>query len=64
MPEPSLTPDRAVTINPQAVREIVGVIGAVVAGYGAWLHYPPAGFMVGGGILVGVAVVGTLRGNV
>lgn len=55
--------DAAVKIDPQTIREIVGVAGAALAGYGAWLAYPPAGFMVGGGILVGLAVIGTLRGG-
>lgn len=52
-----------ITISSQIFREIVGAAGAGLAGYGAWLHYPPAGFMVGGGVLVGLAIIGTLRGN-
>lgn len=52
-----------ITISVQIFREVIGTLGAAIAGYGAWLHYPPAGFMVGGGVLVGLAVVGTLRGN-
>ncbi|GEP11667.1 hypothetical protein [Methylobacterium gnaphalii] len=52
-----------ITISVQIFRELVGMVGACFAGYGAWLHYPPAGFMVGGGILVGLAVVGTVRGD-
>jgi hypothetical protein len=56
-------PAAPITISVQIFREIMGAAGAVLAGYGAWLHYPPAGYMVGGGVLVGLAVVGTLRGN-
>lgn len=56
-------PAAPITISVQILREVVGTLGAAIAGYGAWLHYPPAGFMVGGGVLVGLAVVGTLRGN-
>lgn len=52
-----------ITISVQIFREIVGALGAGLAGYGAWLHYQPAGFMVGGGVLVALAIVGTLRGN-
>ncbi|WP_227440997.1 hypothetical protein [Methylobacterium sp. W2] len=52
-----------ITISTQIFREVIGALGAGLAGYGAWLHYQPAGFMVGGGVLVGLAVVGTLRGN-
>lgn len=51
-----------VKISYQAVRELVGVAGAIVAGVGAWMHYPPLGLMVGGGLLVGLAVLGTIRG--
>jgi hypothetical protein len=51
-----------VKITYQAMREFVGIVGAALAGVGAWMHYPPAGLIVGGGILVALAVVGTLRG--
>lgn len=47
----------------QAVRETAGIAGAAMCGVGAWLAYPPAGLMVGGGILVLLALVGTLRGG-
>lgn len=55
--------DSSLKIDRQTIREIVGAGGAALAGYGAWLSYPPAGFMVAGGILVGLAVIGTLRGG-
>jgi hypothetical protein len=55
--------DAGLKIDPQTIREIVGLAGAALSGYGAWLAFPPAGFMVGGGILVGLAVIGTLRGG-
>lgn len=51
------------SVDRQTIREIVGLAGAALAGYGAWQAYPPAGFMVAGGILVGLAVLGTLRGG-
>jgi hypothetical protein len=54
---------RVRTAVQQVVRDIVGVVGAALCGIGAWMHYPPAGLMVGGGILVALAVVGTLRGT-
>ncbi len=50
-------------VSAQVLRELVGIAGGGLAGYGAWLHYQPAGYMVGGGLLVILAVVGTLRGN-
>ncbi|RUU47410.1 hypothetical protein EOD08_06760 [Mesorhizobium sp. M6A.T.Ca.TU.002.02.2.1] len=56
-------PNAGIKIDRQSVREVVGVCGAVLAGYGAWLHYAPAGFMVAGAVLVGLAVIGTLRGG-
>jgi hypothetical protein len=52
-----------IKVDRQTIREVIGVVGAALAGYGAWLHYPPAGFMVGGGVLIGLAVIGTLRGG-
>ena len=52
-----------IKVDRQTVREIIGTVGACLTGYGAWLHYPPAGFFVGGAILVGLAVIGTLRGG-
>jgi hypothetical protein len=56
-------PTPSVSISGQVFRELIGVCGAALAGYGAWLHYPPLGFMVGGGVLVALAVIGTLRGS-
>ncbi|MCJ3024296.1 hypothetical protein LLF05_05870 [Escherichia coli] len=29
---------------------LVGVLGALLLAYGAWLIYPPAGFVVGGAL--------------
>ncbi|EEU9600352.1 TPA: hypothetical protein ACN6ZO_002710 [Escherichia albertii] len=29
---------------------LVGVLGALLLAYGAWLIYPPAGFVVAGGL--------------
>ena len=39
-------------------RDFVLLIGLGLVGYGAWLVFPPAGFIVPGGILSGVAVFG------
>ncbi|GLK67018.1 hypothetical protein [Hansschlegelia plantiphila] len=54
---------RPIAVDRQTFRELVGIGGAALAGYGAWLHYPPLGFMVGGFILVGLAILGTMRGE-
>lgn len=37
----------------------LGGIGSV--GYGAWLHYPPLGFIAAGVMLVAVGVISALR---
>lgn len=44
-----------------AVRLLLAVAGVVLIGYGAWLHYPPAGFVSAGVLLFGIALIGTLR---
>lgn len=43
------------------LRLALAVIGAGLLGYGAWLHYAPLGFAVGGAVLLGVSVIGSLR---
>lgn len=44
------------------LRDAVGVAGAASIAYGSWLVYEPAGFIVGGSlVLAGVAA--TLRGG-
>lgn len=39
---------------------LIGSGGALIA-YGAWLIYPAAGFIVGGGMLLGLGVIGARR---
>lgn len=43
------------------VRDALGIIGLGLLGYGCWLIYPPAAFIVPGVVLVGVAIFGTRR---
>ena len=46
--------------------DLLTFLGLVVAAFGAWLAYPPAGFMVGGGGAFFVGVRGptiTSRGD-
>lgn len=38
------------------VDDVIGIIGLVGLGYGAWLAWPPAGFMVIGAIMLAYAV--------
>ena len=46
----------------QHIRDLLAVLGAGLIGYGAWLAWPPAGFMAAGTLLVLVWLVGSLRG--
>ncbi|QPM89372.1 hypothetical protein [Pseudooceanicola algae] len=39
-------------------RDIVGLIGVGLIGYGSWLVYEPAGFLTAGAVLAGVAIFG------
>lgn len=45
------------------VREVIGIVGVVMIGIGGWLHYPPLGLMLGGGTLVGLAIISTISGR-
>jgi hypothetical protein len=44
-----------------AARLSLSALGAALIGYGAWLHYPPLGFMAGGALLFSIGVLGALR---
>jgi hypothetical protein len=37
---------------PDLVRDLAGLGGVALIAYGAWLIYPPAGYIVGGVLLV------------
>ena len=37
---------------PGLLRDLAGLSGVGLVAYGAWLIYPPAGFMVGGSLLI------------
>lgn len=45
----------------QHIRDLLAVSGTGLMGYGAWLAWPPAGFLVAGALLVCVWLLGTLR---
>lgn len=47
-----------------ALSDLCALSGAGSVSYGAWLVYEPAGFIVGGAILLGVGVIGALRKGV
>lgn len=40
--------------------DISGVAGAGLMAYGAWLVYPPAGYLVGGALLIGLSICTSL----
>lgn len=40
---------------PVIVRDLVGLAGAGLVAYGGWLIYPPAGFIIGGLLLIAAA---------
>jgi len=42
---------------PALVRDIAGVAGVALVSYGAWLAWQPAGFMVGGALLIAGALL-------
>lgn len=47
---------------PDLLRDACGMAGAGAIAYGAWLVYPPAGFIVGGAlVLVGVLLASFSR---
>lgn len=39
------------------VRDAAAAIGVALVSYGAWLVYPPAGFIAGGSLLVAAAAL-------
>lgn len=43
--------------NRSFVRNVVGFVGMGVTAYGAWLVYHPAGFIIGGVLLVASAAL-------
>lgn len=44
-----------------ALRDLIGIAGIGLAGYGTWLIYQPAGFIVAGGAMFALSVIGTWR---
>lgn len=45
------------------IADLCAVAGLGLLSYGAWLVYVPAGAIVPGVVLLGVGIVGALRGN-
>lgn len=43
------------------LRAVCGIGGIGLLAYGAWLHYPPLGFMVGGALLAADAILSGVK---
>jgi hypothetical protein len=52
---------RAVATLPAAIPDALIVAGAGVLSYGAWLVYPPAGYLVAGGLMLVFGVLSALK---
>jgi hypothetical protein len=57
--EPAASPRRFDIID--GARGLITLGGIGLVGYGAWLHYPPLGFVAAGALLAAVGIVATLR---
>jgi hypothetical protein len=44
-----------------SVRAVLALAGTGLVGYGAWLHYPPLGFIAAGVLLVAMGLLAALR---
>lgn len=42
---------------PGLLRDLAGLSGVGLVSYGAWLVYPPAGFIVGGSLMIAGALL-------
>lgn len=43
------------------LRDITGLVGVGLVSYGAWAWFAPAGFIIGGALLLAGSVFGTVR---
>lgn len=48
---------------PDVTRDIAGLAGVGLIAYGAWLVYPPAGYIVGGVLLIVGVLVTSFSGK-
>lgn len=46
---------------PSGLCDMAGFVGAALISYGAWLVYAPAGFIVGGSLLIAFAMLAGRR---
>ncbi|WP_319798315.1 hypothetical protein [Nitrobacter sp.] len=53
----------AAKVLPEITRDIFGLAGAASVSYGAWMIYPPAGFIVGGALMMLGSVLTAMGGK-
>ena len=53
----------AARMAPRVLRDLAGLAAVASISYGAWLAWPPAGFMVGGALVL-IGVMLSARGDV
>ena len=51
---------RTIAAAPGVVRDLAGLSGVGLVSYGAWLIYPPVGFIAGGSLLIIGALLAAL----
>ena len=49
--------ERMRAVVPVLARDCAGLTGVALVSYGAWLVYPPAGFIAGGTLLLAGALI-------
>lgn len=47
----------ALEATPALARDLAGLAGVGLVAYGTWLVYPPAGFIVGGSLMIAGALL-------
>jgi hypothetical protein len=58
---PQIPGPKPPTVTPEAVRTFLAMAGVVLLSVGAGLAWLPGGLMLGGALILGLAVAGTLR---
>ncbi len=43
---------RIAAAAPKLLRDLAGLLGVAILSYGAWLAWPPAGYIVGGALML------------
>ena len=51
------------SVAPAVIRDLSAIAGAGLVAYGAWLAYPPAGYIIAGAIMLTAAILGARRAD-